>query len=65
MVEEETSVNVEKTEIRSLLEEFKLAVNRPRLFVIKYFEDLKNRHVLLIISKIFEVLNYKQIEFFE
>jgi len=43
MVEEETSINVEKTEIRSLLEEFKLAINRPRLFVIKYFEDLKNQ----------------------
>jgi len=43
MFEEETSINVEKTQIRSLLEEFKLAVNRPRLYVIKYFEDLKNQ----------------------
>jgi len=30
MLEEETSINVEKTKIRSLLEEFKIAVNRPR-----------------------------------
>jgi len=43
MLEEETSINDEKTEIKSLLEEFKLAVNRPRLYVIKYFEDLKNQ----------------------
>jgi len=43
MVDQETCINVEKTEIKSLLEEFKLAVNRPRLYVFKYFEDLKNQ----------------------
>jgi len=43
MLDQETSINVEKTEIKSLLEEFKLAVNRPRLYVFKYFKDLKNQ----------------------
>jgi len=43
MLEEQTIKNVEKTEIRSLLEDFKLAVNRPMLYVNKYFEDLRNQ----------------------
>ncbi len=39
---EETSLEERKLEASNLLEQLKLAVNQPRLYVYQFFEDIRN-----------------------
>ena len=38
----ETSLEEKKAEAQKLLEQFKSAVNQPRLYVYQFFEDMRN-----------------------
>jgi len=39
---EETSIEEKNAEAVNLLEQFKLAVNQPRVYIYKFFEDMRN-----------------------